>query len=341
MAIRNIRIAAASALALCILAGPVHSKTVTLKFAHWVPPVHPLHKAFVAWGTSITEKSGGSIKFQYFPASQLGKASDHYDMAKTGIADAVWINPGFNPGRWPVTSLPEHPLMLKEPLGASRALTAWYAEYADREMTDARNCLMHTMVPLTIFSTRKAIKTPADLKGVKMRPSNATQARIFKQAGAVTVFSPFPKIRDTFERGIATASTGVHGALIAFGGHKATKYIMDVPLFGAVWNIVLNKAAYNKLDAKQKAVVDGHCNPEWAERIADPVAQSDWAGEKKLRAMGKTFVPISDADRDAWRKFSAPALEVWKKSVAKRGFNAEAILKSLTDKLRAEKALVE
>ena len=341
MVIRNVRIAAASALALCILAGPVHSKTVTLKFAHWVPPVHSLHKAFVAWGTSITEKSGGTIKFQYFPSSQLGKASDHYDMAKSGIADAVWINPGFNPGRWPVTSLPEHPLMLKEPLGASRALTAWYAEYADREMTDAKNCLMHTMVPLTIFSTRKAIKTPADLKGVKMRPANATQARIFKRAGAVTVFSPFPKIRDTFERGIATASTGVHGALIAFGGHKATKYIMDAPLFGAVWNIVLNKAAYNNLDAKQKAVVDAHCTPEWAERIADPVARSDWAGEKKLREMGKTFVPISDADRDAWRKFSAPALEVWKKSVAKRGFDAEAVLKSLTDKLRAEKALVE
>ena len=102
-----------------------------------------------------TEKSGGTIKFQYFPSSQLGKASDHYDMAKSGIADAVWINPGFNPGRWPVTSLPEHPLMLKEPAGRVAGPDGVVRRICRREMNDAKNCLMHTMVPLTIFSTAR------------------------------------------------------------------------------------------------------------------------------------------------------------------------------------------
>lgn len=341
---RILRTIAVGALASCSLVGAIGSAQaapVTMKFSHWVPTVHPLHKAFVAWAKSVTEKSGGSIKFQFFPSGQLGKGSDHFDMAKAGIADIVWINPGFNPGRWPVTALPEQPLMMKDALGASRALTRWYADYAAKEMGDVKFCLMHTMSPQTIYSTKRQIKSPADLKGVKMRPSNATQAQVFKRAGAVTVFSPFPKIRDTLERGIATATTGTPGSLIVFGGAKATKYAMDAPLFGAVWAFVINKRTYGKLDAKQKAVIDAHCSPEEAAKIAQLVVQYDDAGQKKLKAMGKTFTAVSDADLKAWRALAAPVLAKWRADVAKRGFDADQVRQSLISKLKAEKALVE
>jgi TRAP-type C4-dicarboxylate transport system substrate-binding protein len=338
---RCIKLLAAYVVATIVAQGAATAEDVTWKFSDWVPPVHPLHKAFVAWGESVTKESGGTIKFTYFPSGQLGKPSDQYDMTESGIAQVAWINPGFHPGRWPVAALPEQPLILGDPIGASRALTSWYAEYAPKEMSEVKVCLMHTMIPQTIYSTQKAIETPDDLKGVKMRPSNTTQARIFKSAGAVTVFSPFPEIRDTFERGLATASTGVAGSLIVFGGAEATKYVMDAPLFGGVWTIAINKTAYGRLDAKQKAVIDSHCTPEWAARIAGPVAKFDRDGEAKLRNMGKIFVPVTAADKAAWRKLAAPALDDWKASVKKRGVDADAVLKSLTAKLQAENALVD
>ena len=54
---------------------------VALKFSHWVPPTHPMHAAAVAWAASIERASNGSIKIALFPAQQLGKAFDHYNMA--------------------------------------------------------------------------------------------------------------------------------------------------------------------------------------------------------------------------------------------------------------------
>jgi hypothetical protein len=36
-----------------------------------------------------------------FPSEQLGKAFDHYDMARDGIADVTYVNPGYQPGRFP------------------------------------------------------------------------------------------------------------------------------------------------------------------------------------------------------------------------------------------------
>ena len=61
-------------------------KTFELKLSHWVPPSHPLQKSMEEWGASIEKDSGGTIKFKVYPSQQLGKAFDHYDMARDGIA---------------------------------------------------------------------------------------------------------------------------------------------------------------------------------------------------------------------------------------------------------------
>ena len=78
-------------------------KTVQLKLSSWVPPAHPLNPALQAWAADIEKASGGTIKSTLFPAEQLGKAFDHYDMARDGIADFAYVNPGYQPG-----PLPDH-----------------------------------------------------------------------------------------------------------------------------------------------------------------------------------------------------------------------------------------
>ena len=59
-----------------------------------MPAAHPLHVAAVAWAESIGKASNGSIKVTIFPAQQLGKAFDHYNMARDGVADVTHVNPG-------------------------------------------------------------------------------------------------------------------------------------------------------------------------------------------------------------------------------------------------------
>src|SRR5882762_4194499 len=99
--------ALARAAALVIGLVPVSSslaqdKPVQLRFSHWVPTAHPMHAAAVAWAESIEKASNGSIKIAIFPAQQLGKAFDHYNMARDAIADIAHVNPGYEPGRFPI-----------------------------------------------------------------------------------------------------------------------------------------------------------------------------------------------------------------------------------------------
>src|SRR6201992_3536244 len=128
-------------------------KNVDLKISHWVPASHPLQKALEDWGDSVEKASGGTIKSQVFPAQQLGKAFDHYDMARDGIADLTYVNPGYQPGRFPIVAAGELPFLMSDAKGGTEGLDAWYRKYAAQEMKDRQLCLAFIPSPSS-FHTR-------------------------------------------------------------------------------------------------------------------------------------------------------------------------------------------
>src|SRR5882672_9313752 len=143
-------------------------KTFELKLSHWVPASHPLQKALEDWGAAVEKESGGTIKSKVFPAQQLGKAFDHYDMARDGIADVTYVNPGYQPGRFPIIGAGELPFLMSDAKGGSMALDAWYRNYAGKEMKDVIVFLVFIHLPLSFPSRTKRILVPDDVKGLEI-----------------------------------------------------------------------------------------------------------------------------------------------------------------------------
>ena len=180
------RLAALSALALGALSAQAQDKPVELKFAHWLPGTHPLSKlGFEPWAKSVEAASKGSIKVMLFPAQQLGKAADHYDMARDGIAQMTWVNPGYQAGRFPLIAAGELPFLLGKPGPASAALDQWYRKYSDKEMKDVKFCFAH--VHVGTFHSKNPITEPGQLKGLKIRSANGTVAQTMSLLGATNV----------------------------------------------------------------------------------------------------------------------------------------------------------
>ena len=147
-------------LAASVTPAMAQEKNFELKISHWVPASHPLQKALEDWAAAVEKESGGTIKSKVFPAQQLGKAFDHYDMARDGIADVTYINPGYQPGRFPIIGAGELPFLMSDAKGGSMALDAWYRKYAEKEMKDVKFCLafIHSpsLVPLAHQEDRGA-----------------------------------------------------------------------------------------------------------------------------------------------------------------------------------------
>jgi TRAP-type C4-dicarboxylate transport system substrate-binding protein len=313
-------------------------KTIELKLSHWVPPSHPLQNAMEDWGSSIEKASGGTIKYKVFPAQQLGKAFDHYDMARDGIADVTYINPGYQPGRFPIIAAGELPFLFADAKGGSAALDVWYRKYAAQEMKDVKFCLGFTHDPGS-FHANKRITVPADIKGMKIRPADATIAEMVTMLGGTNVQAAAPEVRDILEKGVADAVTFPWGSIPLFGIDKVVKYHMDVPLYTTTFAWVINKGKYDGMSAAQKKVIDDHCTTEWALRLASPWADFEYAGHAKLKAEpGHEVYTLTPAQLEEWREATAPLQASWAAKVTKAGLDPDAVMKELKTSLAQYKA---
>ncbi len=309
-------------------------KNFELKLAHWVPPSHPLQKALEQWGESVKKASGGTLTYKVYPSQQLGKAFDHYDMARDGIADLTYINPGYQPGRFPVIAAGELPFLISNATGGSQALDAWYRKYAAKEMKDVKFCLAFVHDPGTFHSRTKKIMEPGDIKGMKIRPAHATIAKWVTLLGGTNVQASAPQVRDVLEKGVADAVTFPWGSIPLFGIDKVVKYHMEAPLYVTTFAFVFNKSKYNQMSAKQKKVIDDHCTNEWALKVAAPWAKFEHDGIAKLKGMsGHEVYPISDAQLAAWRKAAAPLEKSWADGVKKTGVDPDVAMKELKAEL--------
>ena len=181
MMIRRLALIAVAVM-LAIAPTLAQDKPVTLKMSSWVPPAHPLNPSLIAWAADIEKESGGSIKATLFPSEQLGKAFDHYDMARDGIADLAYVNPGYQPGRFPIIAAGELPFLIANAKGGSAAFDEWYRPFAAKEMKDTHDCFAFLLDP-EAFHSRHKILLPEDIKGDKVRPGDATQGRFRETAG--------------------------------------------------------------------------------------------------------------------------------------------------------------
>src|SRR6201986_3451329 len=309
-------------------------KTVNMKVSLWVPPAHPLVPATKAWAEDIEKASGGTIKMSVFPSEQLGKAFDHYDMARDGIADVTYVNPGYQPGRFPIIAAGQLPFVFSDGKKGTQALNEWYRKYATTEMKDTKFCFAFIHDPGALHGKKKIV-LPADLAGTKVRPAQSTIAEMVRLLGGTNVQSSAPEARDALERGVADEITFPWGSIFLFGIDKVVKYHMDVPLYTTVFTYNINLAKYNSMSDAEKKVIDDNCTSEWASKVTDPWTEFEANGRVKMKALPDHDVYTLTSEQLAeWKNAVKPLQDSWAEGVKKAGGDAAAIDADLQSTLK-------
>ncbi len=317
-------------LVLGICSASAEDKTFKLKLSHWVPPTHPLQKAIEDWAASVEQDSGGTIKSQIYPAQQLGKAFDHYDMARDGIADFAYVNPGYQPGRFPIIAAGELPFLVGNAKGGNLAIDSWYRKYAATEMKDVHYCFSFVLDPVAWHSSTKKIVVPADIQGMKIRPAQGTIAAWVTLLGGTNVQASAPEVRDVIAKGVADAVPFPWGSTVLFGIDKVTKYHMDEPLGSVMFQWVMNPATYAAMSPAQQKVIDDHCTTQWAAKFADPWSDFEHAGIEKIKAEPDQEVyTITDDQLTLWKQSAEPLKQKWADGAKAAGGDPAVIWKEL------------
>jgi len=335
------RIAGALAL-MAATTGVYADENITLKLAYWVPPRHGLTPGFKEWGAALAKATNGTLKVQLYPSSQLGSGRDHYDLAKRGIADISFVNPGYTPGRFPVIGATDLPFTVGDALKAAPEITRWYKKYAGKEMSDVIFCHAFTHDRATIHSN-KPIRVPADVKGLNIRTANQTMSRYITEMGGNPVQVPIMEAYETLKRGVTDGITVTFGGLAGpFKFGKVTKYSLDVPFYVATFVDVISKSAYERMSPTQRKAIDDTCTPEWAAKIYGhwyKVDQKEQADGRKLK--DHVFTKIGPAEVKLWRQAAKPVEEAWAESVKKAGLDPKQVRGELETGLKKVGALVD
>lgn len=311
---------------------------VEMRYSHLLPPTHPTFNGLQQWVDSIAEASGGKLQVRIYPNEQLGKAKDHYDMVRDGVADAGWVVPGYTPGRFPIVTLLEFPFIASNGAGGSAAFDSWYRRYATSEMKDVHYCLGFLQDPGGLH-TRMLVHKPEDLRGLKLRSPTVPMKEFFDMVGANSMLVPAPQVREMIERGAIEGAALAWQSAITLGVTKTTLHHLDAPIYTVPVVYLINKNFYHRQPANLRKVIDAHCTPKWSKRIGTDWALQERDGRKSLQNAPSHIVKtLAPADLLLWRAAAGPLLNKWRVSVKKTGADPESALHDLQTLLRRHAA---
>ena len=255
---------------------------------------------------------GRAAHHHHLPAQQLGAAPDHYDMARDGIADIAFVNPGYQAGRFPIIAHGEIPFLITNAKGGSKR---WMPGTANTPMRRWATSFPWRSCTRPAPSTRRTSSTCPRTWRARTSGRRATIGRFVSMLGGASVWVPAPEARETW-RGAADAITFPWNSLYIFGIDGITTHHLDIPLYVTTFVLVMNKTRYEGLADADRQVIDEHCTSEWAEKMASGWADWEDEGRTKMLADRASCEPTPE-DVQAWRDAAAPLLDAWKADVAR------------------------
>lgn len=235
-----------AALLLVVSCSALADETFNLKLGHNLAEDHAVHISLTAFAADVAEKSGGTINIQIFPNGTLGSESDMISQVQFGMLDMAKVsastlgnyNKLYNAYSVPyVFDNQEH-----------------YYSVMDGEI--AQELYMATegdgFIGLTwldsgsrsFYTKNKAIRTPADLKGLKIRTMDSQMAidMMSNLGGSATVMG-YSDIYTGLQQGVIDgAENNVtalrdHGDVAKFYSFDEHTRIPDIVVLSAdVWN---------------------------------------------------------------------------------------------------------
>ena len=326
-------IALAAALTLGLVTGAQAQQAVTLKFHTFMTPQSNVWRSMlVPWMDKVEKDSGGRIRFERYPAMQLGGTPlQLYDQARDGVVDIVWTLPGNTAGRFPRVEVFELPFMMNNAEATSKAYWEYVQTQAPEEFKDTHVIALHVHGPGMFHSATKQIRSVADLRGMKVRGPTRQITKMLGSVGATPVGMPLPAITDALSKGTIDACVIPWEVVPSIKVHELTKFHSEFDktggaLYTTTFVMAMNQAKYNSLAPDLKKVIDANSGMAASAWLGKTQQSNDPAGRKTAVDRGNTIYQFTAAQRDEFVKLSSQIDDEWVADMDKRGFKGAQLL---------------
>jgi len=230
-----------------------------LRLSHYAPAGHAMSVYLDEWAKELEAASNGRLHIDVFPGGQLGPVADHYDMVRRGVVDIGWILHGATSNRFPLTGLIDIPFTVDSATHGTRVLNdpELRARFLDAEHRGLKVLYLFTHQPAQIHTAAKAITSPADVIGQRIRFPSATAREFLDQLGADSVGLPPTEIAEAMQRKV------IDGVLIDYGGAGIAfqlggivGHVAEVNAYVTSFGIVMNPRSWSELPEDIQSLIN-------------------------------------------------------------------------------------
>jgi tripartite ATP-independent transporter DctP family solute receptor len=296
----------------------------TLKVNHVLGPREPYHDGFMKWAKAVEERTKGGLKIEVFHSSQLGKEEDIIEQIRQGAnigqnTDSARMG-NYVPGI-AVMNGPYFAETLEEVAKLRKAPTVvkWQEELATK--FGLKVVSFNWVQGYRHFFTNKPVKTPEDLKGLRIRtpPAPIWQESV-RALGATPVAMAFGEMYPGLQQRVIDGVELVYNNIPGGRFYEVLKYANETKHIMLVNFQVVSAKWFDSLPKDYQQALIEECDKA-GEEISRAILKSEAEVEAQLKSRGMTIV--KDVDLAAFRKAGDKAYEVLKINDAKAAVHKE------------------
>lgn len=279
-----------------------------LYFAHSLPVSHPVHKGILAMQESLEERSKGKLRIKIFPDGQLGTERQVLELLQIGSLAMTKVSAASMSNFAPEYRILSVPYLFRDSEHLFRVLEG----ETGKELLEKgskyllRGLCFYDAGSRSFYSKNRPVKTPEDLKGMKIRVMNDQMSVAMVNAlGASATPMAYGELYTALQQNVVDGAENNIPSFVTSNHYEICKYYTVDEHSMVPDVVVVGTKFWNLLNPEEKA---------WLQAAASESVEKEkqyWKETVKaqMEILKKANVQILYPDKSLFSSKSQPVME--------------------------------
>jgi len=305
-------------------------KPIVLKISNGVNELHPSYLAAVKFGEILDQKLPGKFDVQVYANAQLGDDVRATEATRMGNLEMVCTSSSPLVGLVPEFMVLDLPFLFPTSEDADKVLDGKVGAYLAKklEAKDLKLLAYYENGFRQLTNSKREVKTPADLKGLKIRTmENPIHLAAWKALGANPTPMPFSEVFTAMQQKTIDGQENPIPTIYLQKFYEVQGY---TTLTGHVYGphiLLMNKKLFDSFTAEeQKIILDAAHESALFQRKTNRQMNVDYV--KELRKEGMIVTELTPAEKKAFQDAVQPIYTQFEDKIGKE------VIKMVQDSLK-------
>jgi tripartite ATP-independent transporter DctP family solute receptor len=273
---------------------------VVLKLGHGLDVVHPVHKAMVYMAERVKEKSGGKMIVQIFPNEQLGTEKECIESLQLGYLAMTKTSTAAMESFVPKMQVFGVPYLFKDSDHFWKAVKTQTGKNLLLEgQSKGLRGLCYYDAGARSFYAKKAINTPKDLKGLKVRVQNSLMSvKMIQSMGGSPTPVSWGELYTALDQGVVDAAENNPPSVCTARHYEVCKYYSLDEHTRLPDMLIISTKVWNSLSQENQKILQEAADEsvEYQRKIWAEAEQQD------MKTMIDAGVKVITPDKELFRE---------------------------------------